>query len=418
MKPWQFAVVGLALLATAGCRSDPAIPILERRAPPERRRNLPPAGDPGRLPGLRSSRARSGRRRPDRHRDGGAGSRARRVAGRLRRAERRRSRRWSNCPRSRPPKCPTSLKTPAGSLPPGVPDVPEELQARRSRSVRPKTAAVRPTTDRRPTRPNPTVRRWKGGAASDLSTRRRVTMASQSASAVPFTPSGDSRRVAAIVLNRTLTGGISAGDRSGDQGLLVVVEPRDRAGRTVDAPADMSVVVLDPALQGRCRGPRGPLGLHRRRNGRHVPPHRLRSGDPPDDGLARRSADAQQAAPVRPLRHGRRAEAAGRSADRGGVAGRQDGPMDAQRPARGARAVEPRRKQRRSRLVLPAPRRTWPLSRTTQNRADRFGHRSGNNVCVYGVNSASASSPSANRASRSAARSMSSSEIISTGLCM
>ena len=30
----------------------------------------------------------------------------------------------------------------------------------------------------------------------------------------------------------------------------MVVEPRDRAGRTVDAPADMSVVVIDPALEG------------------------------------------------------------------------------------------------------------------------------------------------------------------------
>ena len=39
-------------------------------------------------------------------------------------------------------------------------------------------------------------------------------------------------------------------------------------------------------------------------------------------------------------------------------------------------------------------------------------------IRYYGVNSASASSRSANRAKRSAARSMSSSEIISTGLCM
>ena len=30
MKPWQFAVVSLALLMTTGCRSDPAVPILER----------------------------------------------------------------------------------------------------------------------------------------------------------------------------------------------------------------------------------------------------------------------------------------------------------------------------------------------------------------------------------------------------
>ena len=67
---------------------------------------------------------------------------------------------------------------------------------------------------------------------------------------MPFTPSGDSRRVAAIALNRALTGGISAETGVGDRGLLVVVEPRDRAGRTIDAPAEMSVVLIDPALDG------------------------------------------------------------------------------------------------------------------------------------------------------------------------
>jgi hypothetical protein len=31
MKPWQCLVVGLVTLTTAGCRVDPAIPILERQ---------------------------------------------------------------------------------------------------------------------------------------------------------------------------------------------------------------------------------------------------------------------------------------------------------------------------------------------------------------------------------------------------
>ena len=65
-----------------------------------------------------------------------------------------------------------------------------------------------------------------------------------------MTPSSDNRRVVSIALNRTMTGGIGAEDRSGDSGLLVVVEPRDREGRSVDAPAAMCVVVLDPAAQG------------------------------------------------------------------------------------------------------------------------------------------------------------------------
>jgi hypothetical protein len=62
---------------------------------------------------------------------------------------------------------------------------------------------------------------------------------------------GDSRQTASIALDRTLTGGIGSGDRTGDQGLLVVVEPRDAAGRAIDAPADISVVVMDPALEDR-----------------------------------------------------------------------------------------------------------------------------------------------------------------------
>ncbi len=76
---------------------------------------------------------------------------------------------------------------------------------------------------------------------------RRALLA---ASAEPFTPSGDSRRVASITLDRSMTGGIASADASADQGLLVVVEPRDRAGRTIDAPGELNVVVLDPALKG------------------------------------------------------------------------------------------------------------------------------------------------------------------------
>ena len=56
--------------------------------------------------------------------------------------------------------------------------------------------------------------------------------------------------MASIALDRTLTGGIGSGDNSGDRGLLVVVVPRDAAGRIVDAPAEMNVAVLDPALPG------------------------------------------------------------------------------------------------------------------------------------------------------------------------
>ena len=44
-------------------------------------------------------------------------------------------------------------------------------------------------------------------------------------------------------------GGLS--DGGGDKGLLVVVEPRDAENRAIDAPAEVSVAVLDPAVLDR-----------------------------------------------------------------------------------------------------------------------------------------------------------------------
>ena len=54
--------------------------------------------------------------------------------------------------------------------------------------------------------------------------------------------------VAKIVLNRRLTGGYNADRRLGDEGVVVVIEPRNEDDRIVRAPGDVSVVVVDPAL--------------------------------------------------------------------------------------------------------------------------------------------------------------------------
>jgi len=63
-------------------------------------------------------------------------------------------------------------------------------------------------------------------------------------------PGPDNGSVAQITLHPALTGGIGASSRTGDEGLLVVVEPRDFAGNIVNAPGDISVALLDPALSG------------------------------------------------------------------------------------------------------------------------------------------------------------------------
>jgi hypothetical protein len=56
--------------------------------------------------------------------------------------------------------------------------------------------------------------------------------------------------VAQITLHPALTGGIGSGVRASDEGLLVVVEPRDFGGNIVNAPGNISVALLDPALSG------------------------------------------------------------------------------------------------------------------------------------------------------------------------
>jgi hypothetical protein len=255
MKTYLFALVGVLLLATAGCRTDPAIPILERQLRLQEdeiyrlRANLDSMHDGGPscserwVDGSRSDRGgqrATGPSREDRSEDRPSNGIKPQVEG------------LSN-PTTTPPR---SLVPPSGATPLGIPEVPQHLQGPSKPLPPPEEGPGGRSSRRSPersTRPvpdetdGPVLERSTSGANSRSGS---MMMASKLGSAVAFTPSGDSRRVATIVLNRTLTGGISAETGSADQGLLVVVEPRDREGRTVDAPAEMSVVVIDPALEG------------------------------------------------------------------------------------------------------------------------------------------------------------------------
>lgn len=56
--------------------------------------------------------------------------------------------------------------------------------------------------------------------------------------------------VTEITLNRMLTGGMNRDHRNGDEGILVVVEPRNPKNQIVPALGEISIVVLDPALEG------------------------------------------------------------------------------------------------------------------------------------------------------------------------
>jgi hypothetical protein len=57
-------------------------------------------------------------------------------------------------------------------------------------------------------------------------------------------------RVTHIVLNPRLTGGHNFDEKAGDEGLMIVVEPRNADGEYVEFSGPVSVVVLDPSKTG------------------------------------------------------------------------------------------------------------------------------------------------------------------------
>ena len=234
MKPWLPIVLCVALPAVAGCRTDPAIPLLERelyRKDKEINRlqwqiedlqDLLNSGQERPPAAIRQATERD-RDNQSRHNHDGPND-------------------W-NGPNVE------SLGTPTNKVPKSL--IPRD---NRGSSPQPDIHIEVPDDNRdhswnRSNDEGPALEegpdRFSSARPASVS-----TVASVAASAIPFNPSGNSRQVASIELDRTLTGGINSGDRAGDQGLLVVIEPRDAAGRTVDAPAEVNVAVLDPAFQG------------------------------------------------------------------------------------------------------------------------------------------------------------------------
>ena len=67
--------------------------------------------------------------------------------------------------------------------------------------------------------------------------------------ALPGAASGDPT-VTSVTLNVAETHGLDADGQPGHEAISVVVEPRNTAGEIVPSPAEISIVVLDPAQQG------------------------------------------------------------------------------------------------------------------------------------------------------------------------
>lgn len=53
-----------------------------------------------------------------------------------------------------------------------------------------------------------------------------------------------------LVINRRMTGGLDRDGQPGDEGLVLMVEPRDASGNIVKTTGTLSVVAMDPTLEG------------------------------------------------------------------------------------------------------------------------------------------------------------------------
>ncbi len=208
MKTWQIALLGLASLAVAGCQTDPNNALLERELF-QKENEIYQLRDQ-----LEDCRAEL------------------------------QSLRCQKPPRSTPPAAATE-RGPAAtpSTPSSTPPAPEE--EKEPSIVLPKQPEPEGKVPERfqvPTQPGNSPPPANSPSPSD-------------STAPPWKPSTqvspvDSSRVAAITLNQSLTAGYSTAGSPGQEGVIVVVEPRDTRGRLLDAPADLQVVALDPALSG------------------------------------------------------------------------------------------------------------------------------------------------------------------------
>jgi len=223
MKTWQWIALGMVSLSLAGCRTDPAIPLLERdnRLKEDEIYRLR-----WRIEDLEET-IQELQRCPVTP----PPTRGETTAPRTR---------PSSEPMSRPPSHIPPL--PTHEEPVTGPSIPNTLPDLKPPSVTvPENAAPENEIPERflPKNQRP--------GDSDRSNWSPAEAAARSGSAVTIV---DNTSVAHITINPSLTGGYGRGGRTGDGGLLMVVEPRDLMGKVLAAPGDISVVLLDPAESG------------------------------------------------------------------------------------------------------------------------------------------------------------------------
>ncbi len=115
----------------------------------------------------------------------------------------------------------------------------------------PKAAPPSGSSQPAPAPPNPAP---ASGAAWQPASQGAIRLASAPGAApadkTAVWPTADNRQVRRITLHRVLTGGWNRDASPGDEGLSVLIEPRDAQGRVLPAPAPVAIVLVDPALPG------------------------------------------------------------------------------------------------------------------------------------------------------------------------
>ncbi len=268
MKAWPAAIVGWACLAAAGCRTDPALTALEREnfRLEETLYGLQDVLDKTQdaldqcrreNEGLRKGERTAPRLAPERPARGAPAAEA------------------PPSPAVRGPELPAlpRIELPSKALPPG--EIPETFRgpgrpgtrekpapparsedseqappAFRKPEAAPDSRAIPPSSGE-PRRLDVPLTNPKGiSADEEPSENLPAAYREQLSAAVPVEPRGDSASARRIALNPALTGGFDAEPRPGDEGILVMIEPRDGQGKLLAAAAPTSVVVLDGALPG------------------------------------------------------------------------------------------------------------------------------------------------------------------------
>ncbi len=221
MKLWRIVVSGLFGLALAGCRNDPSVALLERD-------NFKKEQEINRLryenQELKEALSTEVPARP-RTTDGGRSAKA------------------ATSPASSftQPDQDQSLPD-IGAM--GTPDFSHSTTV--PKGVVPER--MKPPSDGGPPRQTlPASTPSSGGSSSDKGAQWHPTgNQPPAATSLP----ADNSSVCQITLHPALTGGIGSSTRPSDEGLLVVVEPRDFGGNIVNVPGPISVALLDPALTG------------------------------------------------------------------------------------------------------------------------------------------------------------------------